>query len=247
MDKLKNKIENAIHYFATTRGLISGICNEDLKSIIVIGKPYPPSPTKNLSSLAYGTDYHVTLTKILNELDTTFNLNGTIMVDNGSLIEKPLAVKAGLGHLGKNGLVISPILGSFFNIGLVVTDVQLTPCTPSKASCPSGCTICANSCPSGGIASKDNCISYLTQKKGNLTEEQSSLFASQLYGCDLCQLCCPFNKMTSQPTKMIDPLDILNMTEEDFQAQFGHTAMAWRGLPHLKRNAEMVLQSFNLM
>lgn len=240
-NKIINKIENAIHDFAALHNLISGICNHDDKSIIVIGKPYPPSTFKNLSSLACGTDYHVTLTNILKELNSNLGLNGTIMVDNGPLIEKPLAVKAGLGHLGKNGLVISPTLGSFFNIGLIVTDTQLTPSAPSTGSCPADCRICQETCPSGDIADKQKCVSYLTQKRGNIAKIEPVTLCNQLYGCDICQLCCPFNKVTSPPTEVIDPVEILSMTEEYFDTRFGHTAMAWRGLRQLKRNARVII------
>lgn len=227
-----------IENFAAKHNLIYGICSFPPKSIIVVGKGYPPSPFTNLSSLAFGRDYHHTLTEILKDLSKTINASSTIMVDTGPLYERPLAVKAGLGFMGKNGLVISPVLGSFFNIGLLVVDTYLEPTEPSTQSCPEDCNLCEKACPTN----LSLCISSLTQKKGNLTDREKELIGNQLYGCDLCQLCCPFNNITP-PTEQEDPKTILNMTEPEFDSRFGHTAMAWRGFKHLRRNAKIVLQN----
>ena len=222
------------------------------KSVIVLGKGYAPSPSGNLSSLGCGIDYHVTLTNILAELAQLLDCSSTIMVDSGPLAERAFAVKAGLGFWGRNGMVISPELGSFFNIGLLIVDIILAPTSFSFASCPEGCRRCIDACPNGAIkpysVDPTACISYLTQKKGSLTAPEMAAMGTQLYGCDLCQICCPANQWHTKLVENIDQLNeapaaILSMNEGEFQAQFGHTAMAWRGLKHLQRNAKIVLQN----
>jgi len=224
------------------------------QSVIALGKGYAPSTTDNLSSLGYGIDYHSTLTDILKELGQSLQCNYVTMVDSGPLAERAFAVKAGLGFWGRNGMVISPELGSFFNIGLLLVDITLTSSmtthlTTQLLTCPHGCSRCIEACPIGAIKPYSidamACISHLTQKKGALTEDEvaSISVGKQLYGCDLCQICCPMNKAflsTSQLAKE-DPADILAMDKADFDTRFGHTAMAWRGLKHLQRNAKIVM------
>jgi len=219
------------------------------KSVIVLGKGYVPSSNSNLSSLGYGIDYHVTLTNILEKLAASLSCNSVFMVDSGPLAERALAVKAGLGFWGRNGMVISPELGSFFNIGLLVVDVALNVITkPSITGCPEDCRRCIEACPNGAIkpysVEPTACISYLTQKKGTLTEVEMTAIGTQLYGCDLCQICCPMNKAkTFSKSSQVDPAVLLSMDEVSFNANFGHTSMAWRGLRHLQRNAKIVLSN----
>ena len=224
----------------------------EAKSVVVLGKGYAPSPTGNLSSLGYGTDYHITLTNILKELAKSLKCKNVVMIDSGPLAERAFAVKAGLGFWGRNGMVISPELGSFFNIGLLIVDITLTPTLPVNRQlsvCPEDCSLCMEICPSGAIKpySVDPmaCISYLTQKKGILTEAEMAAIGTQLYGCDLCQTCCPLNKAFTSTSQLYeeDPAEILVMDEAAFKTRFGHTAMAWRGLKHLQRNAKIVLDN----
>ena len=230
-----------IKRFAEGHGCIVGV----YENVIVLGKGYTPSPYRNLSSLGYGKDYHITLTDILKKLAAHLNCNGTIQVDSGKVLERELAVQAGLGFLGRNGLVISSKLGSFFNIGLLIADVNLagpTNCSPNVTSCPEDCKICIKACPVKAINSHGvdykACISYITQKKG----VEAMHTSGQLYGCDLCQICCPFNKI-KPPTSTIKPEEILVMDNEVFMARFGHTALSWRGLKHLQRNALACLKN----
>lgn len=239
-------LRDKIFEFAAEKGCIAGICDalplgegrrlnpalhfRGAQSIIVLGKPYKTSPFFNLSSLAFGRDYHHELGGILEEMKRLTG-GGLAMVDNGALEEKPFAVKAGLGFLGKNGLVISREFGSFFNIGLLVVDVALEASHEAEGACPEGCRLCAEACPG------EVCVSLLTQKKGDLAGED---LGGQLYGCDLCQICCPFNNI-APPSKEMPPEEILAMDEAAFAERFGHTAMAWRGLAHLQRNAKLLL------
>ena len=217
------------------------------KSVIVVGLPYSPSPTSNLSTLAYGLDYHVALRTVLEGLaadyKTKYNCSNYIQVDSGSLVERAFAVKAGLGFWGKNRMVISPEYGSYFNIGLLVVDIVLPyPASskiqsPFEMKCPDDCRLCLDSCPRDAIGKPMDCISYHTQKKSEPTRAE---IGGQIYGCDICQAVCPFNITVDQ--KEINLNEILSMTEADFQEKYGHTAMAWRGLRHLQRNVRVMLR-----
>ena len=209
------------------------------KSVIVLGKAYNPSPTSNLSSLAYGTDYHITIRKLLKKIATQLKCNAHIMVDSGPLAERAFAVKAGLGFWGKNGMVISPKLGSYFNIGLLIVDIVLPYSQAINEKCPDNCRLCLDACPNNAIGKPMDCASYHTQKKSTLSLKE---MAGQLYGCDVCQVCCPFNPKAIK-LSTIDSQTIIDMSEDDFTCKFGHTAMSWRGLAHLKRNAKLFLKT----
>ena len=207
-----------------------------VKSVIVLGKPYEPSPTNNLSSLAYGTDYHLTVKELLTQLASQLNCNSLIMVDSGPLYERAFAVKAGLGFWGKNGMVISTKLGSYFNIGLLLVDIVLPYTSPIQDKCPDDCQLCLDACANNAIGSPMDCASYHTQKKSAPTLEKIN---GQIYGCDICQACCPFN-IKAERSIAIDPEIFLKMEDEEFSKKYGHTSMAWRGLKHIKRNANIL-------
>ena len=214
------------------------------QSVIVLGRGYEQSPYKNMSSLGYCADYHPKLRNILTKLANSLNCNYTVMVDSGPLSERAFTVKAGLGFWGKNCMVISPLLGSFFNIGLLITDIALSPSVPKTSAfpsaCPVDCEICIKSCPNNAIKPYSidvkRCISYLTQKKEPLTEDEKPLIKNQLFGCDICQACCPFNK-SDLPTQTLD------IHGDKFIEDFKNTSAAWRGIEHIRRNNEIIMEN----
>ena len=226
-----------------------------VKSIIVIGvepkvEKYPPMPEGAgiLSILGAVEDYHVAikalLTKLVAELKHKFAYK--ILVDSPALDERALAVRAGLGYIGRSGLVISPEYGSRFNIGLLLTDIVIKNNIRSKSqtSCPPSCRKCIDACPTGALSESKGvnptrCISYLTQKD-NLTQEESSLMGRHLYGCDICQNACPKNRPLG--AAWANPNDWLSMSDDDFVKAYGHTAMMWRGPAILRRNAKIAAQ-----
>ena len=213
-------------------------------------------PAGQLSSLGVEDDYHIRvkglLRKLLDEIKDCLraNFKYKILVDSPSLDERALAHRAGLGFCGKNGLIISPEFGSRFNIGCLLTNIPLVDIIGrvdirqgiSAQDCIPGCSLCIGACPSGALKQNSTldatrCISYLTQKD-ELSDQESVLIGNQLYGCDICQDICPFN--ASRPTAYINPVDWLNMDDETFTKLYGHTAMLWRGVKILKRNAKAV-------
>ena len=240
-----------------------------VKSIIVIGvenkfKTFPPMPDDAgiLSVLGVTDDYHVTaralLNKLVTELKQLTSFTHKILVDSSALDERAIAVRAGLGFIGRSGLLISSAYGSRLNIGLLLTDIPLNNANPQytgdtalcssaqqNLSCAPNCHKCISSCPNGALSNTGKlttarCISYLTQKE-DLTSDEAKLIGRHLYGCDICQNVCPFN--SPQPTAWANPKDWLAMSNEDFSNTYGHTAMLWRGADLLRRNAKIVIEN----
>jgi len=225
------------------------------KSIIVIGveptiENHPPMPEGAgiLSVLGVAEDYHVVikalLKKLVAELLQHMKFAYKILVDSPNLDERALAVRAGLGYIGRSGLVISPEYGSRFNIGLLLTDISVSDNgrDDERRNCPQNCRKCINACPTGALSESNGlnparCISYLTQKD-NLTQEEALLIRHHLYGCDICQNVCPKNR--PHGAAWASPNDWLSMSDSDFVKRYGHTAMMWRGAAILRRNAKIV-------
>jgi len=222
-------------------------------SVIIVGVGYEKLGEDNkegttaLSSLGANFDYHIKVREILkalvNELQHE-NFKYKILVDTSGLDERQLAERAGIGFFGKNKLIISQKFGSKFNIGCLVTNIPFENLvTPNnkpdkKTSCPPDCNKCIKSCPTNALSTPylntKKCVSYLTQKD-ELTVEESLLLNNQLYGCDICQDVCPFNKPSIKT--YVNPNDILTMNEDEFAKEYNKTAMHFGGLEKIKRNA----------
>jgi epoxyqueuosine reductase len=259
------------------------------QSVIVVGFVHEvPDCRSNgpvLSSLGISGDYHKKIKSALRELVSALQdriaFKHKILVDSGTLDERALAVRAGLGFLGRNGLVISKKFGSFFNIGCLLTDIpvealigavddidavtliegedsyvstlQSAANVSDKCfSCPPGCRLCADACP-GGALSPDgrfdaaNCVSYITQKDGELTPNEARLMGNQLYGCDMCRDVCPFNAHIKRtPAPEISPGEWLALTDAELAGRIAGTAMEWKGAGILKRNAHAVLNKLRV-
>ena len=254
-------------------GLLKGA-----KSIIVIGAGYnrelkfePDNlPRGRISMSALGLDYHIMLRRYLKELEDRmvkagYVFKSKISVDTGPLSEKVLAVKAGLGWIGKHGLCISDKFGSFFNIGYMLTTLHIDPwhdlnLTGNKGVEPGmfcdNCDMCVKACPGEALGDGPvrfdytRCVSYLTQRDGELTPSQRKSMGTMLYGCDICQKICPMNlntyvgKVTSQDyiSPTID--SIMALDEQAFNNKYKGTAIHWRGLENLQRNAMVALENF---
>ena len=232
-----------------------------VKSILVVGVPYGAgSFYSNLSSLGAYEDYHKRVKDVLRaKADELARIHGPfkykILVDGPALCERSLAVRAGLGFFGKNGLVISPEFGSRFNIGIMLTDIpEEELCLEGKVNlnhtanvsyCPEDCDICIRNCPTGALnegkpLDVNLCISYLTQKE-ELTKDEEKRLHGQLYGCDICQNVCPKNARIE--AEHINPEEILALDE--ITGKFGHTAMSFK-IHLLKRNALIAISKKTL-
>ena len=160
--------------------------------------------------------------------------------------ERAFAHRAGLGFYGRNGLIISPVFGSRFNIGLLLLDIPIATAAetaPLSPRCPPTCRLCIDACPGGALRpglpmDTKKCVSYLTQKRDWAGEEAA--LHGQLYGCDICQDVCPFNAPTQNKT-YVNPWEWLEMDDEQFAQKYGHTAMLWQGAALLRRNAQAAI------
>ena len=217
-------------------------------------------PQGNLSYYARGEDYHLALSRRLGQIVAGLQAEfpGKTFVpgaDNSPLPERQCARLAGLGILGRHGLVIVPPYGSWVFLGTILTDLPLSSAAVPAPDCP-GCNACIRACPSGALTETgcdiDRCLSDLTQKKGMLTAEQEEQLQAHplIWGCDCCQLACPYNRdaqssslpeLTGQTPEApylasLSSEDLEGLTNRTFRAAFGNRAFAWRGPAVLRRN-----------
>jgi len=227
-----------------------------IRSVIVVAAPYPvnTSPRTGFSTYARGTDYHVVLRDKLSTLATIlrdeFGAEATrVCVDSAPILEREWAARAGIGWIGKQNQVVNPTIGCCFFLGLLLTDLKLTPSQPMDNQCGS-CRKCLDACPTKAIDEEgflhaQKCISYLTiEHKGDIPNELSPAVGEALFGCDLCTSICPFNPAESQKvlpefteTTCPSPEQCLSMSEEEFQERFKNTPVHRTGLERLQRNA----------
>lgn len=164
-----------------------------------------------ISRYALGRDYHKTLRQRLKALvqriqTETGPFQHRTFVDSAPVLEKPLAAQAGLGWVGKHSLIINRQAGSWFFLGEIFTGLALPPDNPTKGHCGS-CHACIDICPTQAIVAPyvvdaRRCISYLTiELKGSIPESLRPLMGNRIFGCDDCQLICPWNRFARQSTE----------------------------------------------
>lgn len=241
----------------------------DLSSILVALLPYyHPYPERiesrregHVSRYAWGLDYHQVVQKKLNllkrfiEEEAPFAVVKTF-VDTGPLLEKSLAIQAGLGFRGKNTLLITGEWGSWVFIGEILTNLNFTPDDPITDDC-GDCTQCIDRCPTGALTPYTldpyRCLSHATMWGRKIPESLRQSMGRRIWGCDTCQDVCPYNKGVKPglhefaPGMGVGPyVDlswILSLSEEEFKREFASTPMGWKGLDCLQHNAEVVLMN----
>ena len=235
---------------------------EGAQSVVSLMYNYYPERELNekqyykLSKYAYGKDYHKVIRKKLKQLLRNLNeqigeIHGRAFVDSAPVLEKAWAQKSGLGWVGKNANLISKGHGSFFFLAELIIDIPLEPDTPTKDYCGT-CTKCIEACPTDAITSPyvvdgSKCISYFTiELKEAIPQEVKGKFENWMFGCDICQDVCPWNRF-STPTHepAFSQKEALNhmtkgdweeITEELFDALFESSAVKRTKLKGLKRN-----------
>ena len=230
------------------------------RSAIVCLFPYhvPYSGATNLARYTWATDYHLVVTDYLQRLvDELSSTNPSelfsIHCDTSPLADRYMAYLAGLGFYGKNKCFINPIWGSYIVIGTVLTTLEFEPNTPMTETCL-GCNRCISACLGKCLDHNefkyDTCKSYLTQKKGDLTDDEQSIVGKSplIFGCDMCQEVCPHNKdLPTTPIvefQSIEPYvdieELESISNKEFKAKYGHRAFSWRGKKILIRNNEYI-------
>ena len=240
----------------------------EAKSVISAAVAYPwqesesgPGPASGpgrgrMSLIARGTDYHRVVRTRLEKLREYIlsivpQARLLIMVDKEEILEKAIAVKAGLGWFGKNTLLVTPEYGSWISLGELVTDLPFPVDRPLATGCGS-CRKCIESCPTKALdedinLNPDRCLAGITLGKFLPPPNVRTLMGDALYGCDICQLGCPLNSKTGVPGNYefgagsgeAYPVlsELFGMTNAEFRKRFGHTSAAWRGRTPIQRNA----------
>lgn len=231
------------------------------KSVVAVARAVPGAGRGNVAAYARGEDYHRVVRRHLKEVVEDLRplaptgSHFRVCVDTAPLLEREIAVRAGLGFIGKNGMLIVPGVGSHVVLGEILTDVALAPSTAPFAGgadrCGS-CTACLEACPTQAfvaprVLDSAKCLSYLTiEKRGPLPAAEEAALGGRLFGCDDCQDVCPFNAALDPagpargPAASLDPAEILALDEEGFRERFFRSAIwraTWSGLARNARAA----------
>jgi len=242
---------------------------EDVRSVPV--RAYPPNaednasrrhykqdrPTGRVAQYAQYEDYHDFINPLLRKLAdfiqsrTDGRCRCRICVDSAPLAEKALAVRAGLGFIGKSHLLIHPQLGPQVLLGELITTASVEPDEPSRGDC-GDCDLCLGTCPTGalrrdGFLDARVCLSCLTQYG------PSSGVGNWLFGCDECLLACPFQQRAPASTNrafkryperaQLDLQEVIELTPEAFDARFHDSPIRRLGLDAFKNNGRRCLES----
>lgn len=236
------------------------------KSVVSLLLNYYPEKNQRedsfkISKYAYGQDYHYVIKEKLKELLHAINENigevgGRVFVDSAPVMDKIWAQKSGLGWIGKNTNLISKKVGSFFFVAELILDIELEYDNPTPTDHCGSCTRCIDACPTEAIIAPyvvdgSKCISYFTiELKENIPQEVKGKFDDWIFGCDVCQDVCPWNRFSSphneplfQPKEEIlsfSKQDWIDITEETFSKVFQKSAVKRAKFEGFKRNIEFV-------
>ena len=238
------------------------------RSIISLGWNYfpPDDPLASdgqgvIARYARGRDYHRVMKRRMRRmvLDLTERIGDRFAarwyVDDGPMLDRAAAARAGLGWFGKNGNILNPTYGSWLLLGQIITDLPLAADAPLAKTCGQ-CTRCMPACPTDAIVAPyvvDNrrCISYLTiEHKGAIPIEFRASMGNWVFGCDICQEVCPVNrkaKSTGDPNfgrtdlSSVDLVELLDMTDDQFRQRFAGTPIMRAKRVGMQRNACVAL------
>ena len=238
---------------------------DDAKSVISLLLNYYPSELQKqdsykISKYAYGQDYHFVIKEKLKELlssiqATIGEVSGRAFVDSAPVLDKAWAAKSGLGWIGKNSNLLTKQVGSFYFIAELIIDLDLEYDNSTTDHCGS-CTACIDACPTEAIVAPfvvdgSKCISYFTiELKENIPQEMKGKLDDWIFGCDVCQDVCPWNKYSkphNEPLLNPNPKflsytkkDWEEITEETFKIVFENSAVKRTKYAGLKRNVDFL-------
>jgi len=245
----------------------------EARSIIVLAIRYPidresdtrPGLFGKVSSYAWGMDYHNVLRTKLEAITTRLSdytgkeHQTRAAIDSAPIMEKPLASQTGLGWIGRNSCLIHPVHGSFFFLANLFTTLELEPTSAEIPPLCGDCHRCMEACPTGCIRPDQTidarrCLSYLTiENKGAIPVELREKMGQHLFGCDICQSVCPWNRTVNDTLVLpefrpadesriwLDLIKILSISATDFKFQFSDTPLIRAKRIGLIRNACVVL------
>lgn len=240
---------------------------EGARSVVVVLQNYfttekqldEQSPV--ISKYAFGKDYHPIMKEKLQALyafmETDIGaFSGRVFVDSAPVMERAWGRLAGLGWIGKHSLLLNRNFGSWFFIGVIITDLELKPDRPANDYC-GNCTRCIDACPTrailpGKVVDASRCISYLTieNREDRLPEEFRGKMQNRIFGCDLCQDVCPWSNNAHQHSEpWLNPrpgllemnrLEWMDLNEERFDRIFEGSPVKRAKFKGLRRNIDFI-------
>ena len=267
---LNNHMHGSMHYMENhfDKRLDPTKLVDGAKSVISLLVNYYPLETQTentfkVSKYAYGTDYHFVIKDKLKSLlqfiqQEIGEVHGRAFVDSAPVLDKAWAAKSGLGWIGKHSNLLTQQVGSFYFIAELIIDLELDYDTPTTDHCGT-CTKCIDACPTQAITEPyvvdgSKCISYFTiELKENIPNGFKGQFDDWIFGCDICQDVCPWNRFSKPHNEpLFDPHpDLLSMTKQDwediteetFRKVFKNSAVKRTKFEGLKRNIRFLSQS----
>ena len=267
---LKRNFQGEMHYLENhfDKRLDPTLLVPGARSVIsLVYNYYPKQDLANnsksglkIAKYAYGEDYHDVIKEKLADFmarieDEVGQVNGRVFVDSAPVMERAWAQRSGLGWIGKNSLLLNRSMGSFFFLAEIILDLELEYDGPVKDYCGS-CTACMDACPTDAIPEPyvvdgSKCISYFTiELKGAMDDKQQpSSFDNWIFGCDICQDVCPWNRFARphdeprfDPNKELEMNDRewRELTKEVFEKVFSRSAVKRAKFEGLKRNIDFV-------
>lgn len=233
-----------------------------VRSVIVLTYEYPAQDARSapgsIARYAQGEDYHKLLATKLADLDETLTFYGGVQrcfTDSGPVSERFFAAQAGLGWIGRNGLLVRTHGGSYCFLASILTTLEMPYDSPTPNRC-GHCHRCEQACPTGalhvGSCDARRCLSYWTiEAKENMPPHIRAAQGTHLYGCDACQEACPWNRPRSGAPRRIDPhllmpaalapllpQELAALSPEAFESMFAGSPIRRIGRQHLQHNAE---------
>ncbi len=252
LENLKEERENIIEYFPKVKSIISVAMNYYTDN---------ENPQIKFSKYAQGKDYHIIVKQKLNELfnyikeELNQDVNGIVCVDSSPITEKQWAQNGGIGWQGKHTIIINEDYGSWMFLGELLLDITLKYDVPFTKDLCGSCTACIDACPTKALSEYQldatKCISYLTvEYKGEFNIAQKSKLNNWIYGCDICQQVCPWNKKKQKYTdedsfKPIQEIgkysyeDWLNIDENSFRNIFKDSPIRRIKYDRFRRNVSV--------
>ena len=219
----------------------------------------------NVARYARGTDYHEFMPQRLRELLSWIQEQepcvGRVYVDTGPVLEREWAERAGIGWVGKNTMVLSRELGSYFLLGEIILDLELPPDRPHVEEFCGSCTRCLDACPTDAfvgprVLDANKCISYHTiENREEIPDELKVKFGDWIFGCDICQQVCPWNNKSTfvsdepelwrrtEDREIPNMLEWLLLPQEEFSYRLSKSPLKRPKLAGMQRNAKIVLEN----
>jgi epoxyqueuosine reductase len=270
--RIKGGLNAEMHWLNVERAEVAtdpGALVPGARSLVSVAMPYARREHRwrgeargRIARYAWARDYHGVMKARLGELRDFLveaaggpDAHAAVVVDTGRVVDRAVAVRAGLGWYGKNAMVLTPEAGSWVMLGELITTVELSPDQPLAKAC-GRCTRCLEQCPTGaliapGVVDSRRCISYLTiEHRGPISRQLRPLMGSWIFGCDICQEVCPVGAARSDATAeplapVLEPepelAPLLELTAEQFRERYRETPVGRAGWAGFLRNVCVAL------